>query len=148
MNWLAPSKKYVSLQCHMQLTYLYNVPITVTGQIRKKNEVIRKLQADLHHIEKFSEELIRRTKTDADKQEAADMKNSEGKQAKLQTETNTHRTELQTLVEENREREQQMRLVRRAVVAKLPLCIDTRIHYVPHGLSRDKWSITYRQFTT
>ena len=111
----------------MQLTYLYDVPITVTGQIRKKNEVIRKLQADLHHIEKFSEELIRRTKTDADKQEAADMKNSEGKQAKLQTETNTHRTELQTLVEENREREQQMRLVRRAVVAKLASSTDTKV---------------------
>jgi hypothetical protein len=48
-------------------------------QIKKKNDVIRRLQSDLHQIEKFSEEHMRRTKTEAEKQQAADTKNSDGK---------------------------------------------------------------------
>ena len=35
----------------------------------KKNDVIRRLKNDLHQIEQFSEEHIRRTKNDADKQQ-------------------------------------------------------------------------------
>ena len=41
------------------------------------------MKADLNQIEKFSEEHIRRTKSEADKQQQADAKNSEGKQGKL-----------------------------------------------------------------
>ncbi|XP_067681005.1 dynein regulatory complex protein 10-like [Haliotis asinina] len=78
-------------------------------EIRKKNDVIRRLQADLHQIEKFSEEHIRRVKTEAEKQEAADMKNSDGKRQKLQQEINQLRTQLQNLTMEHRESEQELR---------------------------------------
>ncbi|XP_046347833.1 dynein regulatory complex protein 10-like [Haliotis rufescens] len=78
-------------------------------EIRKKNDVIRRLQADLHQIEKFSEEHIRRVKTEAEKQEAADVKNSEGKRQKLQQEINQLRTQLQNLTMEHRESEQELR---------------------------------------
>ena len=80
-------------------------------QIRKKNDIIRRLQADLHQIEKFSEEHIRRTKSEAEKQEAADTKNSEGKRVKLQQETNQLKTQLQNLTAEHRESEQNLRRV-------------------------------------
>ncbi|KAK6192225.1 hypothetical protein SNE40_003732 [Patella caerulea] len=78
-------------------------------EIRKKNEVIRRLQADLHQIEKFSEEHIRRVKTEAEKQETADVKNSEGKRQKLQQEINQLRTSFQTMTTEHRESEQELR---------------------------------------
>ena len=69
------------------------------------------MQADLHHFEKFSEENIRRVKAEAEKQEAADLKNSEGKKQKLQQETAQLKTQLQNLVAEHRENEQEHRLV-------------------------------------
>lgn len=78
-------------------------------EIRKKNDVIRRLQADLHQIEKFSEEHIRRTKSDAEKQEAADTKNSEGKRVKLQQELSQYKTQMQNLTQEHRENEQNLR---------------------------------------
>eukprot|EP00745_Piridium_sociabile_P029241 TRINITY_DN47673_c0_g2_i1.p1 TRINITY_DN47673_c0_g2~~TRINITY_DN47673_c0_g2_i1.p1 ORF type:complete len:374 (+),score=110.46 TRINITY_DN47673_c0_g2_i1:165-1286(+) len=64
-------------------------------EIRKKNEVIKKLQAELHQIEKFSEEHIRRVRGESEKQEAADEKNSEGKRQKLQSEVTQLRSQLQ-----------------------------------------------------
>ena len=39
----------------------------------KKNDVIRRLKNDLHQIEQFSEEHIRRTKNDADKQQVKNL---------------------------------------------------------------------------
>ena len=80
-------------------------------QIRKKNDVIRRLQADLHQIEKFSDEHIRRTKSEAEKQEAADLKNSEGKRGKLTQEINQLRSQLQNLITEHRENEHGLRTV-------------------------------------
>ena len=80
-------------------------------KIRKKNDVIRVLQADLHQIEKFSDEHIRRTKSEAEKQEAADLKNSEGKKGKLQQEVNQLRSQLQNLIAEHRENEHGLRSV-------------------------------------
>ena len=65
----------------------------------------------MHQIEKFSEEHIKRTKSEADKQEAADVKNSEGKKAKLQAELTQLRTQMQTLTSEHRESEQTLRRV-------------------------------------
>ena len=88
---------------------IYFISIT---QIRKKNDVIRHLQADLHQIEKFSEELIRRTKSEAEKQETADTKNSEGKKLKLQQESAQLNTQLQNHIQEHREHEQNLRRVR------------------------------------
>lgn len=79
------------------------------NEIRKKNDVIRRLQADLHQIEKFSEEHIRRTKSEAEKQESADTKNSEGKKLKLQQELAQLNTQLQNHIQEHREHEQSLR---------------------------------------
>lgn len=81
-------------------------------QIFKKNEVIKKLQADLHQIDRFSEENIRRVRGDAEKQEAADEKNSEGKRQKLQTEISQLKSQLQNLIAEHRESEKELRIVR------------------------------------
>ncbi|ESO91687.1 hypothetical protein LOTGIDRAFT_83213, partial [Lottia gigantea] len=78
-------------------------------EIRKKNEVIRRLQADLHQIEKFSEEHIRRVKAEAEKQETSDVKNSEGKRQKLQQDINHLRTQFQSMTAEHRENEQELR---------------------------------------
>ncbi|KAL5016776.1 hypothetical protein ScPMuIL_006365 [Solemya velum] len=77
--------------------------------IKKKNDVIRRLQADLHQIEKFSEEHIRRVKAEGEKQEAADVKNSEGKKQKLHQEMAQLKTQLQNHVMEHRENEQELR---------------------------------------
>lgn len=79
------------------------------NEIRKKNDIIRELQANLHHIEKFSDDHIKRTRTEAEKQEAADLKNSEGKKQKLQQDTAQLKTQLQNLVQEHRESEQVLR---------------------------------------
>lgn len=78
-------------------------------EISKRNDEIRRLKADLHQIEKFSEEHIRRTKSEADKQQQADTKNSEGKQAKLQTEFQALKTQLANNTAEHRESELALR---------------------------------------
>ncbi|KAH3882895.1 dynein regulatory complex protein 10-like [Dreissena polymorpha] len=78
-------------------------------EIRKKNDVIRGLQADLRQIQKFSEDHIRRVNSEADKQKAADKKNSEGRKQRLQQELAQLQTEKQNLVTEHRENEQDLR---------------------------------------
>eukprot|EP00916_Digyalum_oweni_P002511 GHVL01004613.1.p1 GENE.GHVL01004613.1~~GHVL01004613.1.p1 ORF type:complete len:481 (-),score=59.73 GHVL01004613.1:229-1671(-) len=78
-------------------------------EIRKKNNVIKKLQNELHQIEKFSEEHIRRIRADAEKQESADAKNSDGKRQKLQTEVGQLRSQLQNATMEHRESESELR---------------------------------------
>lgn len=80
------------------------------ADIKKKNDVIRRLQSDLHQIEKFSEEHMRRTKTEAEKQQAADTKNSDGKLSKLQQEYNQLHTQLQNLRQQHREKEGEQRM--------------------------------------
>ena len=47
-------------------------------QLRVKNEIIKKLQTDIHNIERLSDEFIRRTRGEAEKQQQTDIKNSEG----------------------------------------------------------------------
>lgn len=78
-------------------------------EIRKKNDIIKRLQTDLHQIEKFSDENIRRTRAEAEKQEIADSKNSDQKIQKLQTEINQLQTQLNNAVTENREKEADLR---------------------------------------
>uniref|UniRef100_H2YX44 Dynein regulatory complex protein 10 n=1 Tax=Ciona savignyi TaxID=51511 RepID=H2YX44_CIOSA len=78
-------------------------------EMSKRNENIRRLKNDLHQIEQFSEEHIRRTKTEADKQQAADTRGSEGKQSKLSTEADQIRDQLSRMVAEDRETEQHLR---------------------------------------
>ena len=86
-----------------------NLPYVL--QITKKNDVIRRLQADLHQIEKFSEEHIRRTKSEAEKQQAADVKNSEGKASRLQQELHSLESTLLNNVQEHRDTEGELRKV-------------------------------------
>lgn len=62
-------------------------------------------------LEKATEEEIKRTKTEADKQEAADSKNSEGKKDKLTAEYNELKAKLDNLTSEHREEEQNLRRV-------------------------------------
>ncbi|XP_074641846.1 dynein regulatory complex protein 10-like [Tubulanus polymorphus] len=78
-------------------------------EIHKRNDVIRKLQADLHQIEKFSEEHIRRTKSEAEKQESSDIKSSEGKRQKMTADNTQLKTQLQNLISEHRENESELR---------------------------------------
>lgn len=81
-------------------------------EIRLKNDIIRKLQNDLHMLEKATEEEIKRMKTEAEKQEAADSKNSEGKKQKLISELSELKAKLDNLTSEHREEEQTLRKVR------------------------------------
>lgn len=75
----------------------------------KKNEVIRRLKNDLHQIEQFSEEHIRRTKTEADKQQSADTRGSEGKQSKFTAEIEQLKDQFTRMLTEHREDEQHLR---------------------------------------
>ncbi|RUS72393.1 hypothetical protein EGW08_019853, partial [Elysia chlorotica] len=78
-------------------------------EIRKKNEIIKRLQTDLHQIEKFSDENIRRTRAEAEKQEIADTKNSDQKTQKLQAEINQLQNQLNNAISEHREIEADLR---------------------------------------
>jgi len=78
-------------------------------EIRKKNDVIRGLQADLRQISKFSEDHIRRVNSEAEKQKGSDKKNSEGRKQRLQQEVVQLQTQLGNLVTEHRENEQELR---------------------------------------
>ena len=78
-------------------------------QIQVRNDQIRKLDNDLKNVEKFSTDLVKRTKTDAEQQESSETKASDGRKAKLQQELNQLRQQFQTLVLEHREQEQQLR---------------------------------------
>ena len=62
-------------------------------------------------LEKATEEEIKRTKTEAEKQEAADSKNSEGKKEKLTAELNELKAKHDNLTSEHREEEQTLRRV-------------------------------------
>ncbi|OWF42252.1 IQ domain-containing protein D-like [Mizuhopecten yessoensis] len=78
-------------------------------EIKKKNDVIRRIQADLRQIEKFSEENMKRVQTEAEKQEAADIKTSDGKKQRLLQELQQLKTQNQNLITEHRESEQDLR---------------------------------------
>ncbi|XP_069135643.1 dynein regulatory complex protein 10-like [Argopecten irradians] len=78
-------------------------------EIKKKNDVIRRIQADLRQIEKFSEENMKRVQTEAEKQEAADIKTSDGKKQRLLQELQQLKTQNQNLITEHRESEQELR---------------------------------------
>lgn len=62
-------------------------------------------------LEKATEEEIKRTKTEAEKQEAADSKNSEGKREKLSSELSELKAKLDNHTSEHREEEQNLRRV-------------------------------------
>lgn len=79
------------------------------AEVKKKNDVIRKIQSDIHHVEKFAEESIKNIRGEAEKQQQTDSKNSEGKVHKLTQERNLLRTQLDNLIAEHRDSEQQLR---------------------------------------
>lgn len=56
------------------------------NEISKRNDIIRRLKNDIYVVEKNAEEQNRRVITEAAKQDAAEMKNSDSKKAKLQQE--------------------------------------------------------------
>lgn len=47
--------------------------------IQQRNDQIRRLDNDLKNVEKFSTDLIKRTKMDAEQQEASEVKASDGR---------------------------------------------------------------------
>lgn len=79
--------------------------------MKKKNDVIKKLQTELQQIINFSKDNISRIKNEQEKQESADKKNHEGKIQRLQNEIVQLKTQLQNLVLEHREKEQDLRRV-------------------------------------
>jgi len=56
-------------------------------QLNTLQEELRKLKSDLYQLEQFTDEQIRRTKNEIDKQTQSDSKNSEQRQKKLRLET-------------------------------------------------------------
>ncbi|XP_041348856.1 dynein regulatory complex protein 10-like [Gigantopelta aegis] len=78
-------------------------------EIRKKNDIIRHLSADVTQINNYAEEHNWRIKQEAEKQEAADIKNCEGKCQKLHQEITHLRTQLHTHTVEHRDSEQELR---------------------------------------
>lgn len=78
-------------------------------EVSKRNDVIRRLQIELNNVEKTHEENVRRTKIEAEKQENADIKNSEGKKQKLLHEIAQLKAQVTTITAEHRESEVTMR---------------------------------------
>lgn len=81
-------------------------------QISKRNDMIRRLKNDIYNIETNSEETNRRIINEASKQETADVKNSDGKRAKLTQEIIETRKKLEAERTTHRESELALRKVR------------------------------------
>jgi len=79
--------------------------------VTKQNDVIRRLQEDVDQLERAAEESLRRTRTESEKQEAAERKNSEGKMAKLLQELAEVRAEYANVLATHRSGEQALRKV-------------------------------------
>ncbi|KAG9487113.1 hypothetical protein GDO78_007143 [Eleutherodactylus coqui] len=78
-------------------------------EIAKKNEGIRQLKINLHQLEKFSENQVKRTIQEAEKQQKSDSRASEGKIAKLEQDLQQLRSQLTGTIAENREIELSLR---------------------------------------
>lgn len=78
-------------------------------EIAKKNEIIRQLKINLHQLEKFSENQVKRTMQEAEMQQKSDYRASEGKIAKLQQDLQQLRSQLNGAIAENREIELSLR---------------------------------------
>ncbi|KAM3938336.1 dynein regulatory complex protein 10 isoform 1-T2 [Leptodactylus fuscus] len=79
------------------------------NEITKKNEIIRQLKINLHQLEKFSENQVKRTMQEAENQQKSDCRASEGKTAKLQQDLQQLRSQLNGTIAENREIELNLR---------------------------------------
>ncbi|XP_019394882.1 PREDICTED: IQ domain-containing protein D [Crocodylus porosus] len=78
-------------------------------EIYKKNAVIRDLKTHLHHLAKFSENHILRSRQEAEKQQKGELRTSQAKRARLQQDIQQLRAQLNALVTENRESELALR---------------------------------------
>ncbi|KAM8961046.1 dynein regulatory complex protein 10 [Pelodytes ibericus] len=78
-------------------------------EISKKNEIIRELKGSLYQLEKFSESQVRRIMQEAEKQQKADRRSSEGKYAKLKQDIRHLRSQFNATIAENREIELNLR---------------------------------------
>ncbi|XP_019362165.1 PREDICTED: IQ domain-containing protein D [Gavialis gangeticus] len=78
-------------------------------EICKKNAVIRDLKTHLHHLAKFSENHILRSRQEAEKQQKGELRTSQAKCARFQQDMQQLRAQLNALVTENRESELALR---------------------------------------
>jgi len=83
--------------------------------VSKKNDVIRRLEADIGHVQRAGDESMRRTRTDAAKQEAAECKNSDGKLGKVHEQLEQVRAEYADVLASHRDGEQALRKVGRPI---------------------------------
>ena len=95
----------------MAATTLMTITMVSLPQIARQNDVIRRLQSELHQVERSSEENVRRTRTEAEKQEAADRKNTESKLTKQHQDLGQVKAQYATLLAAHRESEQSLRKV-------------------------------------
>ncbi|XP_032242724.2 dynein regulatory complex protein 10 [Nematostella vectensis] len=79
------------------------------NEIAKRNEIIRRLKNDIFNVDKNAEEQNKRIVTEASKQDAAEMKNSDGKKAKLQQELIETKKKLEAQTVSHRESELALR---------------------------------------
>ncbi|XP_071790557.1 dynein regulatory complex protein 10-like [Asterias amurensis] len=78
-------------------------------EISRQNEEIRRLKSDLNQIEKLNDDFIRRTKTEAEKQQQVDTKNWAGKQDKLTADLQSLKAQLSASITDHREKELTLR---------------------------------------
>ena len=81
-------------------------------QIDKLNDMIKHLKTSIHNVEKNAEDQSHRIIADAAKAESAELKNSDGKKAKLQQEIIQLKQSLQSNLTTHRESELALRKVR------------------------------------
>jgi len=102
-------RKEALAQCEKVRKELQNAKEQRDLEANKRAETIRQLKSDLHQIEQFAEESARRIKSEIEKQQQSDIRNSEQKQAKLSNEIKPLKTDLQKLILEHREVELNLR---------------------------------------
>jgi len=91
-------------------------------EIAKKDEAIKKLKNDLHQIEQFSSEHIRKTKRDSEMQRLANLNESENRLSKLNSDNDQSSNIYDKMLEEHRDTEQQLR--------KVCLQFDSKMKYL------------------
>lgn len=77
--------------------------------IAKQNDIIRRLQAELHKVERASEDSVRKLQAEAEKQVAADQKNNESRLSKQQQDLGHVRAQYSNLLAQHRDSEQALR---------------------------------------
>jgi len=118
--------------------------------VTKQNDVIRRLQADIHQVEKAADESLQRTRTEAEKQEAAERKSSDGKLGILQQDLAEVRAEYANVLANNRNGEQALRKVGGLVKIeiKVDVCIAPhRENLTPKALRCGSHSFTCKHIT-